>query len=116
MIPDINGNDRRAVECATAGRQGLHVCRECDSRFVYPRVIEEHAEDAWELELHCPECGWTDTGVFRQPAIEEFMNELDRGSDELESDLANLIQANMTDYLDRFTSALAADAIHPMDF
>jgi hypothetical protein len=116
VIPDVNGNDHWAGECGTVGRQGLHVCRLCDSRFVYPRVIEEHGEDAWELELHCPECGWTDTGVFGQPVIEEFMNELDRGSDELESDLANLIQANMTDYLDRFTSALAADAIHPMDF
>jgi hypothetical protein len=47
---------------------------------------------------------------------EEFLNELNRGHEELETELALLTQANMADYVDRFVTALAADAIHPMDF
>jgi hypothetical protein len=103
-------------EDATRARPELHVCDECGSRFVYPRIVLENGEDTWELELHCPECGWTETGVFDQLAAEAFMNELEQGRDELERELAQLTTANMTEYADRFSVALAMDAIHPMDF
>lgn len=95
---------------------GLHVCLDCFSRLVYPRDIDARAEDSWELELHCPECGWTEVGVFPLDMIEEFEAELDSGHAELVMSLDTLVKANMADYVDRFSSALAAGAIHPMDF
>jgi len=100
----------------TTSAQKLHICGHCGSRFVHPRAIEKHGDDGWQLELRCPECGWTDTGVFPGDAIEELERELDRGHAELEESLARLVTDNMADYVDRFASALAADAIQPMDF
>ena len=116
MTFDLNGSGHPAGEHTTAASQDLHACPECGSAFVYPRSIEEHGAVAWELQFHCPECGWTDIGVFDQPVVQEFIEELERGRNKLESDLAELVQANMADYVDRFSVALAADAIHPMDF
>jgi hypothetical protein len=107
---------RRTTSHATASPQELHICGDCDSRFVYPRAIKRRGEDCWKLDLHCPECGWADTGVFPENVIEEFEKELERGYAELETSLAHLTRDNMADYTDRFASALAADAIQPMDF
>jgi len=109
----FNGHPNR--EHATAP-QGLHVCPECGSPFVHPLTFEAHSGEAWELELHCPECGWTDSGVFGKVTVEEFADELDRATSQIESDLAHLIEANMADYVDRFSTALAADGIQPIDF
>jgi DNA-directed RNA polymerase subunit RPC12/RpoP len=94
----------------------LHVCPRCGSEFVYPRSIEEQDDDVWELELHCPECGWTETGVFGLSVTEEFMNVLDQERNELQVDLAKMIQANMAEYVELFAAALEADAIYPVDF
>ena len=88
----------------------------CGSTLVYPRTIEEDGASDWYLKLQCPECGWTESGLFTQDVTEDFLIELNRGQEELETELALLTQANMAEYLDRFVAALAADAIHPMDF
>jgi hypothetical protein len=116
MTPDINRNEHAGGDHATAAAHGLHVCATCNSALVYPQTVEEHGVSDWYLELRCPECGWADAGLFAQAVTEEFLNELNRGHEELETELALLTQANMADYVDRFVTALAADAIHPMDF
>ena len=41
---------------------------------------------------------------------------IDRGTECLIEDLTRLTHANMEDEIERFTSALASDAIWPMDF
>ena len=70
----------------------------------------------WEVLLRCPNCEWTHLGVFDQAVVDSFDEELDRGTECLIEDLTRLTQANMEDEIERFTSALASDAIWPMDF
>jgi hypothetical protein len=48
--------------------------------------------------------------------LERLDEELDRGTDQLIEALARLTERNMRDYLDRFATALAYDAILPSDF
>ena len=94
----------------------LHICPECDRAFVYPVEWEEVSATHWEVLLRCPNCEWNDLGVFDQPTVDRFDDELDRGTEALMRDLKRLTQANMEDEIDRFVSALGADAILPEDF
>ena len=70
----------------------------------------------WEVSLRCPNCEWRGTGIFTQDAVEQFDEELDRGTDALSRDLRRLSHANMQDEIERFSSALDADHILPDDF
>jgi hypothetical protein len=105
-----------ALEQTAAPAEGLHVCLDCDSKLVYPTDWEEEGPDKWYVDLHCPNCDWTGGGVFDQDILDEFDEELDRGMEELAADLGRLARSNMAEDVDRFISALKADAIHPMDF
>ena len=105
-----------AIEQTTAPAEGLHVCLDCESKLVYPTDWEEEGPDKWYVDLHCPNCDWTGGGIFDQDILDEFDEELDRGMEELAADLGRLARSNMAEDVDRFISALKADAIHPMDF
>ena len=94
----------------------LHVCGACDSHLVYPTEWEEAGTTHWEVTLRCPNCEWTGTGIFEQELVERFDEELDRGTEALVRDLKRLTRANMEEEVERFSSALASDAIWPMDF
>lgn len=94
----------------------LHICPQCDSDLVQPLEWAEASDSHWELALRCPNCEWTDQGVFEQEAVEELEEHLDEGLAELLSDLHQLTQANMADEIDRFAAALEADLILPEDF
>jgi hypothetical protein len=94
----------------------LHRCRSCRSELVYPTEWEEAGETHWEVTLRCPNCEWSETGVFAQRAVEHFDEELDRGTDALVADLRRLVQANMEDEVERFVAALHAGAVLPEDF
>jgi hypothetical protein len=96
--------------------QDLHACPECDRELVFPVEWEEVSPTHWEVLLRCPNCEWSDVGIFDQPTVDRFDDELDRGTEALMLDLKRLTQANMEDEADRFISALAADAILPEDF
>ena len=99
----------------TAATQ-LHVCCECDSHLVYPVQWSEVDRESWEVTLRCPNCEWSQTGIFDQETVERFDEELDRGTDSLVDDLKRLIHANMEDEIDRFSQALVQDHILPEDF
>jgi hypothetical protein len=116
MTSDSGGNAQPRGEHTDAPRSSLHICPECDSRLGHPQSIEMWRTDSWRLELRCPECDWISAEVFGLDAIEEFEKELEQGHERLEADLMELIRMNMSDYVDRFVYALAADAIYPMDF
>ena len=96
--------------------QDLHVCGGCSSTLVYPTEWEEAGSTHWEVTLRCPNCEWAGTGIFEQDLVERFDEELDRGTEALVRDLKRLAHANMEDEIERFTTALASDAIWPMDF
>lgn len=95
---------------------GLHVCPSCASRLVSPVAWEEAGSASWDVTLHCPNCDWLGNGVFPAATVEQFDEELDRGTEALVRDLQRLMRANMEDEIDRFVAALAADQIWPMDF
>ena len=94
----------------------LHVCPDCDRELVYPVEWEEVSPTHWEVLLRCPNCEWSDLGVFDQATVDRFDDELDQGTEALIRDLKRLTQANMEDEIERFVSALGADAILPEDF
>jgi hypothetical protein len=94
----------------------LHVCPGCEQQLVYPVEWEEHDEEHWEVCLRCPNCEWRTVGVYAQDTVDRFDEELDRGTEALVRDLKRLTRANMEDEVDRFSRALAADAILPEDF
>jgi hypothetical protein len=105
-----------AREPASDALQDLHLCPDCDRELVYPVEWEEVSSTQWEVLLRCPNCEWSDLGVFDQSIVDRFDDELDRGTQALTCDLKRLTQANMEDEMDRFLSALGADAILPEDF
>jgi hypothetical protein len=99
----------------TEPHRDLHVCTECASEFVYPLQWEESGEN-WSVLLHCPNCDVYREGVFSQRTVEAFDEELDRGADALTDAYKRLTHTNMGEEIERFVSALAADAILPEDF
>ena len=105
-----------ATPAPTSPHTRLHECPECDRALVYPVEWEEASPTQWEVLLRCPNCEWTDLGTYDQNVVDSFDEELDRGTEALVDDLMRLQQANMEDEIERFTAALASDAIWPMDF
>jgi hypothetical protein len=93
----------------------MQVCAGCGSELVQPAAWEQRGPD-WSVELRCPECALVRTGTFAQEEVDEFDDALDQGTHELERELAARTRENMGEYAARFTAALHADAILPMDF
>jgi hypothetical protein len=94
----------------------LHVCPECESGLVYPMQWEEADEAHWHITLRCPNCEWSEDGIFDQPQCDLFDDELERGTDALTRDYKRLMTANLAEEIDRFAAALGSDAILPEDF
>jgi hypothetical protein len=104
------------VETAGVQTTDLHVCPDCSSTLVYPLAWEEAGDEAWELELRCPNCEWHGEGVFAQQVVEQLDEQLDHGTQVLVRDLKQLMHANMEEEVERFIAALRAGHILPMDF
>ena len=94
----------------------LHVCPDCAAELVYPTQWEEAGPQNWFVSLRCPACEWTESAVFAQKIVDRFDEELDRATEALMRDLEQLTRANMAEEIERFSSALASDAIVPFDF
>jgi hypothetical protein len=94
----------------------LHLCPECDRDLVYPVEWEEASPTEWEVFLRCPNCEWTEVGIFDQATVDRFDEVLDRGTDQLVDTLQEIVRLNMQDEINRFVEALDADAIWPDDF
>jgi hypothetical protein len=94
----------------------LHACVNCSSELVYPVQWEEAGQKSWHVTLRCPECEWTEAGVFTQDQCDRFDDQLESGTDALTRDYKRLVTANMSEEIDRFSLALRADAILPTDF
>ena len=94
----------------------LHVCPDCASSLVAPVAWEQAGPHEWAVTIQCPNCEWWDADVFDEATVERFDEELDRGTEALVRDLLRLMRANMEDDVERFLTALRADAILPEDF
>ena len=105
-----------AVIPARSPLRDLHLCPECDRDLVYPVEWEETSPTHWEVLLRCPNCEWSELGVYDQATVDRFDETLDNGTELLVRDLRRLVQANMEEEAERFAAALDADAILPEDF
>ena len=94
----------------------LHVCPDCDKPLVYPVEWAEASLTHWEVQLRCPNCEWLTVGLYDQATVDRFDEVLDHGTEVLLGHLKHLTHANMEEEIDRFATALASDAIWPMDF
>lgn len=108
--------DPSVAPAAPGAPEALHICPACAGRLVYPLDWEEATATQWEVELRCPDCEWYDVGIYPQDVVDRFDDELDRGTDALVADLNRLTRANMEEETERFSRALASDAVWPMDF
>lgn len=111
-----DGPSEAGREVGTGTKTGLHICPECSSSLVYPLQWEEAGPEHWQVALRCPNCEWSADGVYPQDMVDDFDEELERGTDELVGDLKQLMRANMAEEVDRFAAALDADFILPEDF
>ena len=97
-------------------QRDLHLCPDCDRALVYPVEWEEASPTHWEVQLRCPNCEWQTVGLYDQETVDRFDEHLDQGTEALVRDLKRLTRANMEEEVERFSCALASDAIWPMDF
>jgi hypothetical protein len=97
-------------------RRPLHICPECTSPLVHPHSWAEVDDSHWELALLCPNCEWTEAGIYSLVEVEELEERLEEGHSEMLADLQRLAQANVADQVERFIAALDADLILPEDF
>jgi hypothetical protein len=104
-----------AVEPAVEERD-LHLSPSCESNLVYPVQWEEADESHWHITLRCPNCEYSEEGVFGQEMCDSFDDELERGTDALTRDYKRLMTANLSEEIDRFAKALEVDGILPSDF
>jgi hypothetical protein len=94
----------------------LHICPECGSELVQALDAVEAGPHAWNVRMRCPEC-WLEWGArFSDDQVEAFEEHFALGLGVLSEALEGLTRENMEDDIERFTAALAVDAIVPMDF
>ncbi|MDQ3102966.1 MAG: hypothetical protein M3Q53_03905 [Actinomycetota bacterium] len=96
--------------------EDLHLCPACASNLVYPMEWAPVGMRHWRVELRCPECEWSGSGLYEQEAVDRFDNVLDAATDSLVRDLRRMQRFNMEDELERFNVALERDLILPEDF
>jgi hypothetical protein len=106
----------RFADADTTAPRPLHVCPACDCHLVQPVSWGPASDERWELTLECPNCAWTEEGVYERDAVDELEEQLDDGLADMLCDLQRLTQANMADEVERFTAALEGDLILPEDF
>jgi hypothetical protein len=94
----------------------MHICTRCGSLFVQPVEWFEEDRQAWFVVLRCPDCELLRGAVFDETAVAAYDDELDRGTEVLEQELAALTRERMREYAKGFIYALAGDHIEPMDF
>jgi len=109
----VYGEQRQPVDGSPTH---LHLCFHCAGELVYPLDWAEEGPRHWRIVLRCPDCESRREGVFDQTTVEQLDDQLDRAAGALLSDLKRITHSNMTDEVEFFIRALAADLIVPSDF
>jgi hypothetical protein len=94
----------------------LHVCPLCEADLVQPVEWCEVDDSNWQLTLECPNCGWSEQGVYSREQVDQLEDRMDDGLCEMIDDLHRLAKANMADEIERFVAALQTELILPEDF
>jgi hypothetical protein len=94
----------------------LHVCPECSAEMVYPTDWAPTPDQRWTVDLRCPSCEWTGSGVFSQDVVDRFDEALDSATEAMLADLQALAKANMEEEVERFVYALDTGLVVPDDF
>jgi hypothetical protein len=113
---DVLKGEQRQVPGGACPPDRLHVCFHCTGELAYPLDWSEEGPRHWRIILRCPECESRREGVFEQAAVERLDDELDRAAGALLGDLRRMTHANMSEEVEFFVRALAADLIVPSDF
>jgi hypothetical protein len=93
-----------------------HRCPACGRPMVQPEAWERGRNGRWRVDLCCPACDWTGEALLTEREVEAFEDELERGCLDIAVSLAEFTAQNMREYAERFTLALAVDAVLPEDF
>jgi hypothetical protein len=105
-----------AIEVVELALPDLLVCGRCASPLVQPVEWREAGPDRWTVRLRCPECEWTDAGLYDDATVTRMDDEIDRATDALTGALAELVRATMEDEVERFCRALRDGHVLPEDF
>jgi hypothetical protein len=103
------------LRTATEQTAGPDVCRFCTLPLVQPQDAERAGRD-WLVRLYCPSCRWHGEAMLDQGRMDDLDEALDDGFALLAVALARVTRANTQEYVERFTVALAVDAVLPQDF
>ena len=94
----------------------LHVCPDCSGGMVYPTDWAPTTDGRWSVDLRCPSCEWSGSGVFTQELVDRFDEALDVATEKILADLQTLSRANMEEEIERFIYALDTGLVQPDDF
>ena len=94
----------------------LTLCGSCGSPLVQPTGWESHGEQAWQLELRCPECEQRATTVIEDELAEQLTLFHERARALVELSMVRLASDNAEREIERFARALEQDLILPEDF
>ncbi len=94
----------------------LTLCGSCGSALVQPTGWESHGEQAWQLELRCPECEQRATTVIEDELAEQLTLFHERARALVELSMVRLASDNAEREIERFARALEQDLILPEDF
>jgi hypothetical protein len=92
-----------------------HICSACGLPLLQPDSARPEGR-GWRVVVNCPSCGWIAEQLLDQDELDRFDVEFANGLAELTAALDYITRINMRSYADRFTAALAKDAILPQDF
>jgi hypothetical protein len=94
----------------------LHRCPDCESELVEALDARDMNDGRWNVSMRCPECWLEWGGIASNRLLEELEQRVHVAHAELQRALERVTRENMSDSLDCFVAALAADAVLPMDF
>ena len=97
-------------------RDRLEHCPECKRDLVQPASYEPLWGDRWLIELECPNCDWSQEGVWPHAALRRLEDHLDTVDERLWEDLLAMERARAEEEIAIFAGALHSDAILPEDF
>src|SRR4051812_5192311 len=100
----------------TPGAGALGCCPHCGSRLAYPLHGRRAGEAPGRRRLRCPDCGRTWSRGAPTRGVRRFARRLADDRRSLVEHLREIERIERESEIERFSSALAADAILPEDF